>query len=174
RLFHRVQVATLDVLDERELQHLLVFDFADDDGHARKARELRGAPAALARDELEEAGAGGADDDRLEQAVLLQRLRERLHGFGVELGARLVRVRPDGVDLHRGGRLGAWLGRDRRGRFGLTADKRAETHAETFDLRHDFPLYLSPVLCAGNAACANPLYHPVDLFAVIILPGFTG
>jgi hypothetical protein len=81
RLFHRVQVAALDVLDERELQHLLVFDFADDDGHAGQARELRGAPAALAGDELVEAGAGGADDDGLQQAVLLQRLRERFNFF---------------------------------------------------------------------------------------------
>jgi hypothetical protein len=30
----------------------------------------------------------------------------------------------------------------RRWQVRLTADERAETHAETFDLRHDFPLFL--------------------------------
>ena len=56
RLFDRIQVLALDVLDERHLQQrsfLSRRDIANDDRHAQQAGELRGAPAAFAGDDLE-------------------------------------------------------------------------------------------------------------------------
>ena len=55
RLFDRVQVLALDVLDERHLEQPLLVaagDVPDDDRHLEEAGVLRGAPAALAGDDL--------------------------------------------------------------------------------------------------------------------------
>ena len=41
RLFHRVEIGALDVLDDRELEHLLIGEVAHDDRHLMQAGELR-------------------------------------------------------------------------------------------------------------------------------------
>ena len=71
RFVDRVQILALDVLDERHLEQRLLLparDVADDDRHAQEAGPLRGAPAALAGDDLKPV-ADRADDDRLDDAV---------------------------------------------------------------------------------------------------------
>ena len=56
---------------------------------------LRGAPAALAGDELVAVRAERPDEDRLEDAVLADRRRELVERVGVEDHPRLLRVRLD-------------------------------------------------------------------------------
>ena len=60
--------------------------------------DLRGAPAALAGDELEPAVVDGPEQDRLEDAVLADGRGELLEGRLVERQARLLRVGLDAVD----------------------------------------------------------------------------
>ena len=52
RLLDGIQIFALDIFDERELERLLVADFAQHSRHAQKLRALRGAPSALAGDQL--------------------------------------------------------------------------------------------------------------------------
>jgi hypothetical protein len=68
-LFHRVQVGTLEILDDGDFHRLLVGDLAEDGGDCGFAGKLRGAPASLAGDELEAATGEGPDEDRLDDAV---------------------------------------------------------------------------------------------------------
>jgi len=68
RLFHRIQVFALDVLDERHYQCRIVRHLAHYRGHLRQPGDLRRAPAALTSDELI-AAADGAHDYGLEQAL---------------------------------------------------------------------------------------------------------
>ena len=101
RLFDRVQVLALDVLDERHLEERLLLprrDVAHDDRDAEQAGALRGAPAALARDDLE-AVADLADDDRLDDAVGLDGLRQLLEPRVVDVPARLEIVRRETIDV---------------------------------------------------------------------------
>ena len=53
RLFHRVEVFALDVLDDRDLERVAVADVDRHDRHLVQAGDLRGAPAAFAGDDLE-------------------------------------------------------------------------------------------------------------------------
>jgi hypothetical protein len=55
RLLHGVQVGALQVFDDGDLHRLLVGDLAQDGRNGLFAGQLRGAPAALAGDELEAA-----------------------------------------------------------------------------------------------------------------------
>src|SRR5206468_4295440 len=68
---------------------------ADDRRHRRELRLARGAPAALAGDQLVAALEARPHDDRLHEALRADRLRESRHGFVVEPLARLLRVRMD-------------------------------------------------------------------------------
>ena len=52
RLFERIQVLALDVLDERDRDGGFVRNAADDGRNVGEPRDLRGAPAALAGDDL--------------------------------------------------------------------------------------------------------------------------
>ena len=103
----RVEVGALEVLDERELERLRRRDVFDDDRDVVKSRALRCAPAALAGDELEanfaRVGRSSdlADDDRLDDAVLADRLRELLELRFVEVLSRLSRLRNDSLDRAR-------------------------------------------------------------------------
>ena len=53
RLFHRVEVFALHVLDDRDLERVAVADIDRHDRHLVQAGELRGAPAPFAGDDLE-------------------------------------------------------------------------------------------------------------------------
>ena len=77
RLFHRVEVFALHVLDDRDLERVAVADIDRDDRHFVQAGELRGAPAAFAGDDLEAVlrALHRPHHDRLDHAVLLDRSR---------------------------------------------------------------------------------------------------
>ena len=71
RFVDRVEILALDVFDERHLEQRPLLsgdDFADDDRDAVEARFLRGAPAALAGDDVK-AIAASPHDNRLNDAV---------------------------------------------------------------------------------------------------------
>ena len=84
---------------KRVAQHRVVGGLADDRGHPLQPDPLRGPPPPLAHDELEAACRGLADDDRLQQAELADRVLQLAQRLVVELRARLLRVGDDRVDL---------------------------------------------------------------------------
>jgi hypothetical protein len=88
----------LEVLDDRDLQRRVVVDLLNEGGDCRDARFARGAPAALARDELVAVFAEGTDEDRLEDAVFLDRRGQLVERVRVEDHPRLTRIRLDPVD----------------------------------------------------------------------------
>ena len=93
RLFDRVEVLALDVLDERDLQRVaLGHHLFDDDRDGGQAGLLRGAEAALAGDELVLV-AGARDDERLDDAVLADAARQLFDRRFVERLARLEGIR---------------------------------------------------------------------------------
>ena len=96
-LFDRVQVAALDVLDERGLEDLLVVEVHDVDGHFRESRGLGSAEPPFAGDELK-AVLGGSNNQRLQHTVGLDALRERLQLIAIEPLSRLMRVELNPTD----------------------------------------------------------------------------
>ena len=96
RLLERVQVLALDVLDEGERDGVLVVDAPQHRRDLVQARHLRGAPAALAGDDLvalrlaRRRRADRAHDDRLDDALGLDRVREVRERFLAHVHARLV------------------------------------------------------------------------------------
>ena len=80
RLVQRRQVLALEVLDDRDLHRGLVIDVLDHRWDGGEAGGLRRSPAALAGDELEPEGSDRSDENRLQDAVLLD--------GGGELGQR--------------------------------------------------------------------------------------
>ena len=97
RLFDRVQILPLDVLDQRNLQRFAVGVIADDDRHFVKARALRGAPAALTRDDLI-IMAVRTHHDRLDDAAFRDRAGKLVQRVVVEMAARLIGVGSDRAD----------------------------------------------------------------------------
>ena len=89
RLLNGIEVGALQVLDEAEHELLVAAGFgADDRRHAGEAGHARGAPAAFAGDELV-ALEVPADEQRLQHAVLTNRLRELAERLRVEARAHL-------------------------------------------------------------------------------------
>ena len=103
RLLQRGELQTVQVLEQRLLQHLLVGGVLDDRRDGAEARLLRCAEAPLAHDELELARRVGErpHDDRLQHAVLPHGRDELRHRLLVEVAARLLRVRADVVGGER-------------------------------------------------------------------------
>ena len=97
-LLHGVEVLPRHVLDQRVLERLRVVAFLHHGRELLEARELGGAPAPLPGHELVGAAGQRADQDRLQDAALAQRVGQRLQALLVEALARLVRVGPDDVD----------------------------------------------------------------------------
>ena len=118
---------------ERHLEQPLaiaVGDVLDDDRDAGELGALRGAPAALAGDDLIALARGQrafdpADDDRLNDAVGLDRSRELVESRIVHVRARLILIRLEliDVDLDRRAR--------RRERIRRVGNQRAESFAES-------------------------------------------
>ncbi len=128
RLFDRVQVLTLDVLDERDLERVpFAHHLLHDDGNRGQSSLQRGAEAALAGDELV-AVARARDDERLHDPVLADAAGEVFEGCLVEGAPRLVGIGRDLVegDLHQA----------RRRLRGSRRNERAEAAAEDFLLVH--------------------------------------
>ena len=107
--FHRVQVGALDVLDNRDLENLGVIEVAQKNRNLVKFGNLRGPPAAFARNDLELAllAGGRAHDQRLNDALFIDRRREILERVLVETAARLIGV---GMDLFDGNKAVGGLG----------------------------------------------------------------
>ena len=68
----RIQVLTLDVLDDGQLEAIRGRDVRDDGGDGRSPGELARTEAPLAHDQLV-TGAGATHDDGLQHAVLRDR-----------------------------------------------------------------------------------------------------
>ena len=117
RLVERREVLALEVLDDGDLERRVVVDLLDHGRDRLESRHLRGAPSALAGDELVAAALDGTDEDRLQDAVLLDARRELGERRLVEGQARLVRIRLDAPDRHL-----ADAGRARRAFRGEEAD----------------------------------------------------
>ena len=100
-LFDRVEVFALDVFDDRQLGHLPVVDFADQDGHLAPVGCLGGAQAALAGDQFVVV-ANEADDQRLQNAVGANAVGQIGDLGFFECLARLVRVADDRVAVQPG------------------------------------------------------------------------
>src|ERR1051326_4618466 len=96
-LLDRVEIGPLDVLDQGGFHHLLIVEVDDLHGHLREAERTDRSQAALAGDELV-ALADAADDQRLEHAMVANRVAQRLQVRLVESSPRLVRVDVDGGD----------------------------------------------------------------------------
>ena len=88
----RVEVLTMDVLDEGLAEGLRVVALPDHRGHGRETGELGGPQTPLAGDQLE-AVPGLAHHDRLEDPYLADRHRQCLEGVVLEGGPRLTWVR---------------------------------------------------------------------------------
>ena len=129
RLIHRVEVRALEVLHQRESELLLLVRRAHDRGDGLQARELRGARAAFAGDQLIAAG-HLRDHDGLDDAVLRDALGQGAQLFDLEAAARLIRVALDVRDRDllgsRGG--GRRRGSDRRDR--RSGDQGGESAAQ--------------------------------------------
>jgi hypothetical protein len=95
-----VEIFSLDVLDQRQLERLGRRDVLDDDLDLGEPGLLRRPPAALAGDDLVALGAPGdaPDDDGLDQAVVADRGGQLLEGELVEPLPRLPLGRDDLVD----------------------------------------------------------------------------
>src|SRR6185503_14027320 len=99
RLVHRVQVLALDVLDERQLEQLLpVGDIANHHWDLVQAGSLRRTPAPFAGDDAVRRSRA-TYEDRLNDAVRLDRVRQLLELGVIHLHARLQVVRRQQIDV---------------------------------------------------------------------------
>jgi hypothetical protein len=93
RLFDRVEVGALDVLDDRDFQHLGIVEVPHDDGDLVNLGPLRGPPAPFAGNDLiAVARRAGPDDQRLDDTLFADRggqLLQRVFGKGA---ARLIGI----------------------------------------------------------------------------------
>src|SRR5690606_435532 len=96
-LLQRVELGAVQVLQQGVQEELLVLGGPDDRRDLLQTRLTAGPPAALTHDELVLARTGLPDDDRLEEADLLDGGDELREGVVVEYRTRLTRVRSDRV-----------------------------------------------------------------------------
>src|SRR5207247_3174936 len=102
RLFYRIEVFALHVFDDRDLERIGVADIDRHDRHFVQPGDLRGAPASLTRDDLITIlhAAYRTHHDRLDHAVLLDRVREFAElGIG-KIAARVARIGFEEFDRH--------------------------------------------------------------------------
>ena len=98
-LLERVELLTVQVLQQGVAQHDVVGGVADDRRDATEPGLARCPPASLAHDELVPRWPNAADDDRLKQTDLPNRVDQLGHGVVVEDPPRLARVRLDRVQI---------------------------------------------------------------------------
>jgi hypothetical protein len=99
RLIDRIEIRSLDVLDERDLELVPVSQLPDERRDPLEAREARGPHAALSGDELI-AVEGLGDEHRLQDAVLADARGQLLKAGVVHVPPRLVRVGGDPREGH--------------------------------------------------------------------------
>src|SRR4029077_15333973 len=129
RLFERVEVGALHVLDDGDFERLAIADLDEEHRHVVQARALRRAPAPFAGDDLVliDRAAHRAHQDRLNDAALADR-RHKLLELGFREGAaRVARIRFDEFD-----RPGALTARslEHRGFVADIADQCGQSAAE--------------------------------------------
>jgi len=95
RLFERVELNAVDVLQQCVPQQRVVLGLPNDRGQPVQARLLGRAPAPLAHDQLVLVRADLADHDRLQQTELLDGVGQLGQCLFVEGAAGLLRVRRD-------------------------------------------------------------------------------
>ncbi len=98
-LLDRVQVLTLQILDQGQLQDMLGIRFPDEGRDLEQTGDLSRAPAPLAGDQLVLALSDGTHDDRLQDALTLDGGGQLLQGLLGERPARLPLVRLDPVEV---------------------------------------------------------------------------
>ena len=99
RLFERIEVGALHVLDDRELERFLVVDLADDDRHFVQPGPLRRAPAAFAGDDLENVRIlARPHQQRLHHALFADRIGQLFELVRIEIAARIGAVGDDEFD----------------------------------------------------------------------------
>jgi hypothetical protein len=96
-----IEIGALYVFDQRELERVFGGHVAHHDQHFAQARALRRSPAPFTRDDLEFRLAAPPHDDRLEHAVLFDRLREFVELLRVEVLTRLSALRHDVLERAR-------------------------------------------------------------------------
>ena len=133
RLFQRVEVVAVQVLDERVLQRRRVVGLLDQGRDRLEPDPTGGSPSPFAGDELV-AVARGAYQHRLEHAHLTDRVSERAQRLFVEVIAGLIPVGPDRRhgELVEAARVGSRLASGR--------DERSQTLTQSAASRHCSPL----------------------------------
>ena len=96
RLFERIEIGTLHILDDGKLQRFGVGRLNDDDGNLVQPGALRRAPAPFASDDLEHVGraAQRSHHDWLNDAAFAQRSGEFVELGCGECTPRITRIRP--------------------------------------------------------------------------------
>ena len=119
----------MQIFDQRQLEHFQVIGASNDRGHGRKPEFLRGSPSAFASNEFK-ACADLPHDERLNDAMLANRIDQFLQRFAPKILARLQRARHYARQINlvdSFARLGPICARGDRRR----ADQRAKTFTQT-------------------------------------------
>ena len=118
----RIEVFPLEILDQGEFHYLAVGGFPDHDRGLGESGLLGGAPTAFPGNQFKSLGAG-SDDQRLDDALFPNGVRQFLQGLGQEVFTRLKRAGMDAAQREVSNRSlscrrGRRAGRRRRGRGG--------------------------------------------------------
>jgi hypothetical protein len=100
RLFHRVEVGALDVLDQRQFQQFPGVHLPDDHRYRRQSGQPRRLQTALAGHQPVRPTLAPRHHQRLDHPMLANRGRQLLEQRRIEGRARLLRVGRDQVDVH--------------------------------------------------------------------------
>ena len=100
RFFNRIQILTLNILDQRNFQRLGIIKCAHNRRYMMNLRALRRTPAPFARDDLVFTFKW-AHNNRLDNTVPFQALRQFLKRVFGKISARLMRVRFNVGDSNR-------------------------------------------------------------------------
>src|SRR5207249_11536378 len=87
----RIEILALEVLNQRQLKHGPVISFSQDDRHFGQPKQLGGAPSPFTSDKLEMA-VSLPNNERLHDALLLNRIGQFAQGFCREIFSRLKRA----------------------------------------------------------------------------------
>ncbi len=126
RFLDRIEILTMNVLDEREFEHTLIGDVTDDRWDLQQSGHLGCPPSAFPSNQLI-AKAATSDDNRLYETMSSDGVRELTQPLFIISNAGLMGIRIDKIDVQLGDLL------CRRGRF---TKKRFKTSAERLS-RHD-------------------------------------
>jgi hypothetical protein len=94
RQFHRIEVLSLHVLDDRQFKSIGGCDIRDDCGQRFAIGELTGSEPPLSHDELVSIP-GASNDDGLKHAMLANGVCEPTQGRFVKFPSRLIWIRID-------------------------------------------------------------------------------